>query len=79
MRGLGGNLSDWTTTPLDREGHTAYGGRVVPTAATAPGFRILRGGSRFASYPGVRSTTRRAADPISRYGHLGFRLVRSWP
>ena len=40
-------------------------------------FRVIRGGSWFYDYTGLRVTDRESANPSYRYGYVGFRLCRS--
>lgn len=39
--------------------------------------RVIRGGSWFYDYAGLRVTDRESANPTYRYGYVGFRLCRS--
>lgn len=39
-------------------------------------FRVIRGGSWFYDYAGLRVTDRESANPSFRYGYIGFRLCR---
>jgi formylglycine-generating enzyme required for sulfatase activity len=40
-------------------------------------FRVIRGGSWFYDFAGLRTTDRESANPSYRYGYIGFRLCRS--
>jgi formylglycine-generating enzyme required for sulfatase activity len=48
-----------------------------PTGPDAGEFRVIRGGSWFFDYAGLRVTDRRGTNPNYRYGYIGFRLCRS--
>lgn len=40
-------------------------------------FRVIRGGSWFYDYSGLRISDRESANPAYRYGYIGFRLCHS--
>lgn len=40
-------------------------------------FKVIRGGSWFYNYAGLRVSDRESANPSFRYGYVGFRLCRS--
>ena len=48
-----------------------------PTGPASGSFRVMRGGSWFYDYAGLRVTDRESANPSYRYGYVGFRLCRS--
>lgn len=70
VRGLGGNVKDWTTSKFDR---TELAGALVPDAS----HRVTRGGYWFG---GTSLVAPRAwSHEGSQSSDIGFRLVRSWP
>lgn len=48
-----------------------------PTGPAEGTFRVIRGGSWFYDYSGLRVTDRESSNPSYRYGYVGFRLCRS--
>ncbi|MEI7725812.1 MAG: formylglycine-generating enzyme family protein [Bacteroidota bacterium] len=48
-----------------------------PTGPVTGSFRVMRGGSWFYDYAGLRVTDRESANPSYRYGYVGFRLCQS--
>jgi formylglycine-generating enzyme required for sulfatase activity len=70
VRGLGGNVKDWTTSKFDR---TELAGALVPDAS----HRVTRGGYWFG---GTSLVAPRAwSHEGSQTSDIGFRLVRPWP
>ena len=47
-----------------------------PTGPVEGEHRVIRGGSWFYDYAGLRVTDRESANPAFRYGYVGFRLCR---
>lgn len=48
-----------------------------PTGPAEGEYRVIRGGSWFYDHAGLRVTDRESANPLFRYGYVGFRLCRS--
>jgi formylglycine-generating enzyme required for sulfatase activity len=48
-----------------------------PVGPAEGDFRVMRGGSWFYDFSGLRTTDRESANPTYRYGYIGFRLCRS--
>ena len=48
-----------------------------PAGPAEGNFRVIRGGSWFYDYSGLRVTDRESSNPSYRYGYVGFRLCRS--
>ncbi|MEI6456252.1 MAG: SUMF1/EgtB/PvdO family nonheme iron enzyme [bacterium] len=71
-----GNIFEWCS---DWYSPTWY--QVCPRhnpAGPADGVsRVIRGGSWYYDYAGLRTTDRESANPNYRYGYIGFRLCRS--
>lgn len=63
-----GNVWEWTADCWTER----YG--VTPPICT---MRVLRGGSRYVSWAGIRSAHRYPVDPSSRNQNTGFRIARS--
>ena len=63
-----GNVWEWTADCWTEQ----YG--VTPPICT---MRVLRGGSRYVSWAGIRSAHRYPVDPSSRNQNTGFRIARS--
>lgn len=51
--------------------------RENPTGPEGGFYRVIRGGSWFYDYSGLRTSDRESANPSFRYGYVGFRLCRS--
>ena len=47
-----------------------------PTGPAEGNYRVIRGGSWFYDYAGLRVSDRESANPTFRYGYVGFRLCR---
>src|SRR5262249_36522850 len=67
-----GNVYEWG---LDWYGDYAEGHVCDPGGPASGDARVLRGGSWFSAPWYCRSAYRYWADPATRSGHLGFRLV----
>ncbi len=84
VRGVAGNVLDWTATPFRPEGWVPDGGALGPgavdPAAADPASgarRVTRGGSWPDAASSGRCATRYSLDPGMRLNFLGFRLGRS--
>jgi sulfatase modifying factor 1 len=71
-----GNVFEWCT---DWYSSTYYqvSAKDNPTGPADGIFRVIRGGSWFYDYSGLRVTDRESSNPSFRYGYVGFRLCRS--
>ena len=78
VRGLGGNVMDWCSSPYLPEGPPiTREGRPLPEAADHSGHRVARGGTWCFSPRGCRSDTRWHLEPRDRRPDLGVRLART--
>jgi len=73
---MSGNVFEWCS---DRYSPVWY---QVPAKNNPAGpivgeYRVIRGGSWFYDYSGLRVSDRESANPSYRYGYIGFRLCRS--
>ena len=84
VRGMAGNMRDWTQTVFARAGATADGERLavaspadVRAAIAADRTFTFRGGSWYDGPASVRLAGRGDGPPSLRSFYLGFRLARS--
>ncbi|HEY1812101.1 MAG TPA: bifunctional serine/threonine-protein kinase/formylglycine-generating enzyme family protein [Kofleriaceae bacterium] len=81
VRGLAGNVVEWSADEYRREGPPLANGLYVapPSAAdSAVAERTLRGGCFLFDSFLLRAATRHSSSSVVRDVTLGFRLVRSW-
>ncbi len=79
VRGLGGNIRDWTQTIFAKKGPVVFDGRVQRQEEKdlMDADRVYRGGY-WGSYPNsTRTSYRDFYSTITRLSNIGFRLVRS--
>ena len=77
VRGMGGNVLDWTGTAYAQEGHVADGGALAIGPDAGGARRVARGGSWNDAASSTRCATRYNIDPSIRLNFVGFRLARS--
>lgn len=82
VRGLAGNVRDWTRDDGDR-GPVVRGGRLIIDPRDgdpdAGGRRVIRGGSYDGSPAAARCASRMVGGDATRGFAVGFRVARSWP
>ncbi|MEQ1501276.1 MAG: SUMF1/EgtB/PvdO family nonheme iron enzyme, partial [Myxococcota bacterium] len=89
VRGMAGQVVEWTADRMSVDGPCADGGRVVVPDGSADGedawadrralHRIVaRGGSRTHDLKAARCAFRLVADPWTRSSNFGFRIARAW-
>jgi serine/threonine-protein kinase len=77
VRGVAGNVLDWTRTGYLPDGHVPDGGALDGEGADVGGRRVTRGGSWNDAASSGRCATRYNVDPAIRLNFIGFRLART--
>lgn len=75
VRGVAGNVLDWTCTLYQPDGQTADGHAHTVVADSGPGRRVTRGGSWNDAASSTRCATRYNLDPTIRLNFLSFRVA----
>ncbi len=70
---MSGNVWEWC---WDWKGSYSSGNQTDPAGSSSGSSRVLRGGSWVYDASDCRSASRFSHNPSSRYGSLGFRVVR---
>ncbi len=73
---MSGNIYEWCSDRYS-PGWYQVSAKNNPTGPVTGEYRVIRGGSWFYDYSGLRVTDRESANPSYRYGYIGFRLCRS--
>lgn len=76
VRGMGGNVLDWTRTSYLQDGHVQDGGALELVDDDGRGRRVTRGGSWNDAASSTRCATRYNLEPLIRLNFVGFRLAR---
>ncbi|MCX6248270.1 MAG: SUMF1/EgtB/PvdO family nonheme iron enzyme [Bacteroidetes bacterium] len=71
-----GNVFEWCSDWYSPTGYADLK-KENPSGPATGKYRVIRGGSWFSDNTGLRVTDRRSANPLFRYGYVGFRLCRS--
>jgi formylglycine-generating enzyme required for sulfatase activity len=71
---MSGNVWEWTHTLFREYPYVSDDGR---ESENEPGTRIVRGGSFYNDYGGIRCASRNSHNPGGRYNHIGFRVCIS--
>ena len=79
IRGLAGNMREWTASPFEEIGPELVNGRVVQTkdALDESARRMVKGGGWSIAEGYSRAASRSNGAPGSRYEYIGFRVARS--
>jgi serine/threonine-protein kinase len=77
VRGVAGNVLDWTRTGYLQDGLVPDGGALESDGVDVGGRRVTRGGSWNDAASSGRCATRYNVDPAVRLNFIGFRLARS--
>jgi serine/threonine-protein kinase len=81
VRGMAGNVMDWTETEYKEKGPLIQGGRVVPERRSSAGddvsYRVLRGGNWSENQKSSRTAPRGYSYSSSRSSTNGFRLAHT--
>ncbi len=75
VRGMAGNVLDWTGTVYTADGQVSDGGALVVRSDDGVGRRVTRGGSWNDAASSARCATRYNLDPTVRLNFLSFRLA----
>jgi serine/threonine-protein kinase len=77
VRGMAGNVLDWTATAYVPDGRVPDGGALELLPDDGRGRRVARGGSWNDAASSTRCATRYNIDPAIRLNFVGFRLART--